>query len=609
MGQTVECPKCNKGYRFKPELAGKKVKCGGCGVAFVFPAALAPEPAASPVPVQPVVADLLDEEYGVADSAGSAACAPQLPAAGPRNSTAAASADPPARLPERAVTDAANAAAAPLRQPRPKMSNARKRQMWSGIGLGAIAFVALGVIACVLVALFGGFSDTLESVGKNLIATANEFADVLEKVEDGPSAKAVRDKVQTLGERYVRLAEKAGELSKDVTPEEAARLDKLYGQQTRDAMKRMTTQAKRIGQIPEARAELEEPMLAFGREMLRVSGQSAPDSPRQVAGGRTSGSTSGKPARGKSNRLPSQEEAIRKMSQQHGNEKVITVEVYGVPSNAGKFVQSELRKIAGKPQVSASGSDDVWIVSMAPVATDIQTYAAKIPFARTVSVNAGNRTIIVGADPAKFPPPPKPAVTDPKDPAFYRQNLADLRGDDSWRQKEAIDRLAKAEPKELRKEIFAALEEIAQTGEWPEHEHAMLALPKWGEDDAVRALIALAGDSDQQRSHMAFGALAAIPKPQAIEFLAGKLETEFFTRVQAERALKKMGSPAEDAVLKLLDSGKRDTVTTACSVLGSIGTEKSLARLRQLADSQDFFVKTSARDACEEITARSGKRD
>ena len=47
----IPCPSCGKTYRFKPELAGRKVKCQACGTAFSFPdqahsAPTEPEPSA-----------------------------------------------------------------------------------------------------------------------------------------------------------------------------------------------------------------------------------------------------------------------------------------------------------------------------------------------------------------------------------------------------------------------------------------------------------------------------------------------------------------------------------------------------------------------------------
>ena len=35
---TISCPACNKRFKGKPELAGKKIKCPVCGVPFVVPA-------------------------------------------------------------------------------------------------------------------------------------------------------------------------------------------------------------------------------------------------------------------------------------------------------------------------------------------------------------------------------------------------------------------------------------------------------------------------------------------------------------------------------------------------------------------------------------------
>jgi hypothetical protein len=48
--QPIVCPKCRKKYRWKPELAGKKVKCKKCGTQFRFPKAMGQEGPAGPGP-------------------------------------------------------------------------------------------------------------------------------------------------------------------------------------------------------------------------------------------------------------------------------------------------------------------------------------------------------------------------------------------------------------------------------------------------------------------------------------------------------------------------------------------------------------------------------
>ena len=46
--EPVTCPGCGKAFRFKPELAGKRVTCKACGEPFDFPEL--PKPAAPPPP-------------------------------------------------------------------------------------------------------------------------------------------------------------------------------------------------------------------------------------------------------------------------------------------------------------------------------------------------------------------------------------------------------------------------------------------------------------------------------------------------------------------------------------------------------------------------------
>src|SRR5690349_19693754 len=57
MPQTIECSGCRKQYRWKPELAGKRVKCK-CGASFTAP--LAEEADPEPAPQEDI--------YGIVDT-------------------------------------------------------------------------------------------------------------------------------------------------------------------------------------------------------------------------------------------------------------------------------------------------------------------------------------------------------------------------------------------------------------------------------------------------------------------------------------------------------------------------------------------------------------
>jgi HEAT repeat protein len=124
----------------------------------------------------------------------------------------------------------------------------------------------------------------------------------------------------------------------------------------------------------------------------------------------------------------------------------------------------------------------------------------------------------------------------------------------------------------------------------------------------VPTMMALARDGETLVSLAAFEAVAAIPKPEVVEFLVAQLGAEFSIATKAKRALTTMGPPVEDAVLKQLDSTNNEVVTFACSILETIGTEKSLGRLRELANGSnpDFHVQSRAKSARDAVVKRSG---
>ncbi|HVT80001.1 MAG TPA: hypothetical protein VHM90_05035 [Phycisphaerae bacterium] len=74
MAKDVECPGCGKGYPFKPEIAGRRVKCR-CGGEFRFPMAAPVEDESEVVPAQDLIAgQTACARCGAAMALGAAIC-------------------------------------------------------------------------------------------------------------------------------------------------------------------------------------------------------------------------------------------------------------------------------------------------------------------------------------------------------------------------------------------------------------------------------------------------------------------------------------------------------------------------------------------------------
>jgi len=196
--------------------------------------------------------------------------------------------------------------------------------------------------------------------------------------------------------------------------------------------------------------------------------------------------------------------------------------------------------------------------------------------------------------------PVEPEVTDPNDPEFYKQNLADLKGTDARRRRHAIRRLQEAEPKELRAEIVDALRQIAKGSDRFQAREAVKGLGHWGGAEVVPDLIAALKQQDDFARDAALEALAETKDPRAAEAIAALLGKRHFL----EQHLQAMGPVAEDAVLARLDPPDQKRTPAACAVLGEIGTDKSLPKLKELSRNENFFIRVAAERAADRLVRR-----
>ena len=239
---------------------------------------------------------------------------------------------------------------------------------------------------------------------------------------------------------------------------------------------------------------------------------------------------------------------------------------------------------------------------VAPV-SDLSDLAGGIDFGTITSVDKTRRTITVQADPAKLPPLPKGEVSDPNSPDFYRQNLADLGSYDRYRRWRAAKRIRVAEPKELEKEISAALVVLLSDPYGPTPQLAADALGGWVTPESLPALIHVMHEKEGDLRRRIMAVLARLKSEGAAEALAPMLATD---RAQAVTSLRELGAVAEPAVLKLMESTDAQLRIEAVCILGEIGTARSIPALTAAAASDDARLAKFARIALKAIQRRSG---
>lgn len=181
-----------------------------------------------------------------------------------------------------------------------------------------------------------------------------------------------------------------------------------------------------------------------------------------------------------------------------------------------------------------------------------------------------------------------------------------LEDDKGFERKEAIEALLRINPQdvspELRKQIARSFKEIAF--ERLADDDAIHGLALWGGKYSVPLLIELLDRERTGAPDAVFDALAKYPTPESAEALAGKLG-DFFSHDNAVRALRKMGSAAEPALLQAAPSRDPKVSVAAVQLLGDVGTEQSIELLRKASSSRNVDVRDLAKASLKKIRERA----
>lgn len=196
-----------------------------------------------------------------------------------------------------------------------------------------------------------------------------------------------------------------------------------------------------------------------------------------------------------------------------------------------------------------------------------------------------------------------PGATDPQHPDFYRVNLAELRSDDSARRRLALMRLVKADPKELRDEITEVLKSLLDDPKFRLRGYALKAFCRWSADDTLPIVIRALDDDNFSVKNSALDILGERKDPRAIEPLVILLLKPYGFRVAS--CLEKMGPMVEDPLLEHIDTCDEMTRSSIIRILRTVGTKKSLTKLREIAAGDDLMAANSARHALRDIERRA----
>ena len=183
------------------------------------------------------------------------------------------------------------------------------------------------------------------------------------------------------------------------------------------------------------------------------------------------------------------------------------------------------------------------------------------------------------------------------------QILADLKSNESSRFLKRPLELQRKSPKQPDEEMAAALE-VYLVNENKSHRFvAAKALENWATAKSTAALLTALDDDFNIVAGSSMKALGRLRAKEAAEPIAAKL-SDLRNRVAASRALVAMGPIAEEPVLKQLKSSEWQVRFEACKILGTIGTEKSLQPLQNLADDKNGLVKQTAKQAIQKVEKR-----
>ncbi len=191
------------------------------------------------------------------------------------------------------------------------------------------------------------------------------------------------------------------------------------------------------------------------------------------------------------------------------------------------------------------------------------------------------------------------------DTILLDRSLADLKDPDAGKRRQTLEGLAQVKPDAARRgEVAKAIGPLLKDTDQGVRDVALRATKTWLDRESVPFLITVLQDPNPGAIFMrgqAIELLGTLRDPRAADAVAARLP---FTqeRFAATKALKEIGGPAEEAVLRLLKDTDIGVKVEACRILEVIGTAKSIPALE--AAEKDIVLMFPAKAALQAIRKR-----
>ncbi|WP_337174529.1 HEAT repeat domain-containing protein [Paludisphaera sp.] len=196
---------------------------------------------------------------------------------------------------------------------------------------------------------------------------------------------------------------------------------------------------------------------------------------------------------------------------------------------------------------------------------------------------------------------------DPKPPADadeITRALFALRSSNAGKRKEGVEQLARIAPRDDRRdEVHAALAALLGDPDGFLVNGVMKAMLAWRTDETAPALIKVLDRPDFGVRWEAEELLGKLGDPRAAAPLAARLKED---GIRVEPALRALGPAAEPALIGLLRDPDPHVRTQACRLLEEVGGEEALEAMMGLPADSNFAVQVAARDAMQAMRARVG---
>ena len=343
---------------------------------------------------------------------------------------------------------------------------------------------------------------------------------------------------------------------------------------------------------------------------------------------------------------------FRDLLQKCGFEKILIVEFVNLPPGQTQVAFNRLRRLAPDATLLPGHEENTEEAILVPV-PDFKALKAKIDFGTIVFEDEPQRTIRVEVDRSEmdaeqaqlrqghrneFSEPRDPEQKkmreeaqarmeaarkrreeerlarekeergpDPSDPQYY-DNLVErmLSGNFSHRDK-AIAALLVADPAQVpadaAKKIARGFKTLADGDNIFDRRKAIKGLVIWGGKYSVPILLRMLDADGFSNQEEILKGLAELKDPRAAKVFAARLGDFRFHQL-AVSALNDMGSGAEDAVLEVAPSEDAKICIAALTVLGNIGTDKSISMLQKGQASRNTNVRTVARESMRMVNVR-----